>query len=105
MAETKFPQIGSKVIYLGTSWDNGNDGNQILKSGTITKLGKDVVWLDHQHKSEDCLYSAFMYPDVPICREHLQAILDMIARHKQEQGDMQSKTYKLKNAIARGEIG
>lgn len=97
-----FPKIGQLVIWLRTSAKDGT--TQEIVKGVVTKLGKDVMWVDNQHKSEDCLYSAFAYPAHPDCSLLLNTILLTKARHKQEDLDLLTEQLEMKNRIARGEI-
>lgn len=90
-------KIGQQVIFIG---NNNNDvTKQELKGGKITRVGKDTVWLDNQHKAEDQMYAAFLWPDNEVCRGHLQAMLDMRRRHTEENDLMFERTLILGNEM------
>ena len=91
--------LNTAVIYLGNR--NTDVSVQEIKSGTVTKIGKAAVWLDHQHKSEDQLYTAFVWPDTEETRALLNDILAMSARHKTESLDMLSRELELSNKLIR----
>lgn len=91
-------KIGTKVIFRG----NHNETlKPMIKSGTVTKIGKDTVWLDYAHKSEDQVYAAFLYPDNDVCREFLERGIAITLRHKAEDTAYMSETYALNNALVR----
>jgi hypothetical protein len=90
-------KIDQQVIFLG---NNNNDvSKQEIKGGKITRVGRDTVWLDHQHRPEDQVFAVYLWPDNERCRLHLQATLDMQARHKQEQAEHMTMTYMLNNEM------
>lgn len=93
-------QIGAKVIYLRHT---GYRREQVIKDSTITKLNKrgDEMWVDHQHKPEDCLYSAFAYPDISECRELLVDIIAQSARHELENKDILTRQIQVSNEMVR----
>lgn len=88
-------KIGQQVIFI----DSSDVAKPELKGGTVTRVGKDTVWLDNQHKAEDQMYAAFLWPDNEVCRGHLQATLDMKRRHKEEDDLMFKRTLILNNEM------
>jgi hypothetical protein len=91
-------KLNDKIVYRG----NDNDTlHPILKRGTVTKLGKDTVWLDNHHKPEDQVYSAFLYPDSPESVAFLEEGIALTLRHKAEDAEYMTKTYKFNNELVR----
>lgn len=91
-------KVGTKVIFQG----NHNDTLvPMIKEGTITKVGRDTVWLDHAHKAEDQVYAAFLYPDNPDCRHFLQSGIDLQKKIKQMQDEWMAYTYQFNNDLVR----
>ncbi len=91
-------KLGQKVIWLG------NDNQtlvSVIKSGTVTKTGKDTVWVDNQHKSEDCLLSAFLWPDLPLARELCERVLQTKARHEAEETALLKEQFELTNFFSK----
>lgn len=90
--------LNTPVIFIG---NNNETLTPEIKSGVITRVGKDTVWLDNKHKPEDQVYAAFLYPDTPECRKFLQDSVDLILRHKKEQADFMARTYQFNNELVR----
>ncbi len=91
-------KIGTKVIFRG----NDNETLQpLIKSGTVTKVGRDTVWLDNAHKVEDQVFAAFLYPDTLECRAFLEEGITLTQKHKQEEAEYMAKTYQLNNELVR----
>jgi hypothetical protein len=101
LGENEMFKIGQSIIWLQT--DRTDTTKQIMQSGIVTKLNKrgDEMWIDHQHKPEDCLYSSFAYPDIPEARQLLNDILEQSARHKKESLDMLTRQMQLSNQCVR----
>lgn len=91
-------KIGTRVIFRGSNGDLTNPG---IKSGTITKIGRDTVWLDHAHKSEDQVYATFLYPDTTESHALLQEGIDLTNRQKKEQDEYMKKVYEFNNSLVR----
>lgn len=49
-------KVGDKVIWV-YDWIEGP-----ICEGTLTKLTSDLVFVDHQHKPEDCIFRAYVFP-------------------------------------------
>jgi hypothetical protein len=92
-------KVGQKVIFTGH--DNDDISKTVIKSGTVSKVGRDTVWLEGRYKAEDQVYSAFLYPDIPECRQLLEGIVSMGERHKKEGDEMTSAVYKMNNDLIR----
>lgn len=91
-------KVGTKIVYRG----NDNDTlKPILKRGTITKIGRDTVWLDNAHKPEDQVYAVFLYPDTPECVQFLETGILMTERHKAEEDEYMKATYEFNNDLIR----
>lgn len=93
-------KMGEEIVWAGT------DGTpESIRSGVVTRVGKDngqpLVWVDNQHKLEDCIYAAFCLP-ARVRAEYVE-ILTERERLKKAYNDSASLIYQLKNAIARGE--
>lgn len=85
-------KLGQQIIW------NGNDNitlKLVIKGGKVTKIGKDTVWIDNQHKTEDQIYAAFCYPDIEECRQLCQDVLDTSLRHKIEELELACKQFQL----------
>jgi hypothetical protein len=94
-------KIGTRVVFQG---NHNSTLVPMIKEGLITKVGKDTVWLDNAHKSEDQVYAAFLYPDTPECRAFLQAQLDLRARIKQMEDEFMVYTYQFNNELVRKDL-
>lgn len=91
-------KVGAKIIYI----TQDDSRNSFIKEGTVTKVkGFMEMWIDNRHKAEDCLYQSFAYPDIPECRQFLQAGIDMKKRHKAEEDEYMKQTYILNNQLVR----
>ena len=91
-------KIGANVIFRG---NDNQTLDPVIKRGTITKLGKDTVWLDNAHKPEDQVYTAYLFPDIPECVKLLQDGIDMDLRHKKEKDDYMTDLFKMNNHLIR----
>ena len=91
-------KVGAKIIYI-TQDDNMNS---FIKEGTVTKVKNSMeMWIDNRHKTEDCLYQSFAYPDIPECRQFLQAGIDMRKRYKAEEDEYMKQMHILNNQLVR----
>ena len=90
--------IGTKIIFRG---NNNQTLAPIIKEGIITKIHKDLAWIDNAHKMEDCLYTAFLYPDTEESRAFLMEGIELTLRHKKEEDAYMKKTYQFNNELIR----
>ena len=94
--------IGTKIVRIASVWE-GSIETQVIVHETVTKIGKstgtECIWVNHQHKPEDCLYAVYAYPDIPECVEFLQRTLDLAEKHKKEDAELMTDTYKLNNKL------
>lgn len=89
--------IGDKICWTG----NFENPSQI-RTGTITRMSGDSVWVDNEHKPEDCIYRSYCWP---ISAEpELREIITETARLKKELDDRMGLIYKLRNRVSRGEL-
>jgi len=91
-------KIGQKIIFLDT---NHVTRKSQIKEATVTKVGKEAIWLDNEHRGVDQVLPAFCFPDVPDCRELLTEHLSMTARHKKEESEAMRKLYQLNNEMVK----
>jgi len=92
-------QVGDRIIWCGAM-----TGPDQIREGTVTRVrnsGEPLVWVDSQHKPEDCIYQAYCWP--ARVREELTAILLERQRLQKAADDSMKLVYELKNAITRGE--
>jgi len=93
-------KIGDKILMVWAA----NGPGQIIE-GTVTKTGgsKDLplVWVNGQHKPEDCIYEAYCWP--ARVKTELAAILAERQRLQKLADDSTKLVYELRNAITRGE--
>ena len=89
-------QLGDSII-----WTNDLSVPEV-REGTVTKLGKDICWVDNQHKPEDCIYQAFTWPSR--VKVELLAIMSERQRLKSDYDNSMAMVYQLQNKIARGDI-
>lgn len=92
-------KIGQKVIWTNIHHDNPS--LLVICEGTVTKVGKDTMWLDHKHKAEDQLYASFAYPDTPESRAHLQGLVDHKAAMYEWDKNYMVRTFQLNNKYIR----
>lgn len=91
-------KVGTAIIFRG----NANDTLiPMIKSGIVTKVGRDIVWLDNAHETEDQVFAASLYPDTEECRNFLQDGIAMTLRHKAEQDAHRTITYQFNNDLIR----
>lgn len=90
-------KIGAKVIWMNSA----EAGKKVISEGTVTKTGRDTIWVDHQHKPEDCLYAAFAFPDNEVCRKLLEDTIEMGYRHDKESKDMLTRQIQTANEMVR----
>jgi hypothetical protein len=83
--------IGQQIIYENL------DSTEFLKTGTITKISGngDLVYVDNQHKAEECILTAFCWPIE--AREELIAVITERNRLKKIYDDSMSLIYQLRN--------
>lgn len=91
-------KVGQKIIFQQNHPDTLVP--QVV-AGTVTKVGKDTVWLDNAYKAEDQVYAAFIYPDTPECRQFIADGIALNLRHKQEQDERMKLTYQFNNELVR----
>lgn len=60
-------KTGDKVVYI-SDWVYGP-----IREGTLTKVGKELVFVDHHHAPEDCIFRHFVFPYE--AKENIEAIL------------------------------
>jgi hypothetical protein len=92
-------QIGDKIVWCSQL----NSPNQI-REGTVTKTragDMPLVWVDSQHKPEDCIYEAYCWP--ARVKTELVAILTERQRLQKVADDSMKLIYQLRNAIGREE--
>ena len=90
--------LNTSIIWLG---NNNETFQSEIKTGVVTKIGRDTIWVNHQHKAEDQIYAAFCYPDIVMCREYLNRIIEIKARHKKEEDELMKETFKLNNELVK----
>lgn len=73
-----------------------------ISEGVITRLQKDLCWVDNKHKPEDCLYLDFMWP--AHVKGALMEVLVERARLQKQLDDSMKLVYELRNKVARGEL-
>jgi DNA relaxase NicK len=91
-------KLNQQVIWLDA---NTATREREIKQGTITQIRKDVVWINRQHKPENCFYAAFFYPDNEECRELLEDMIAMKARHEAEESAMLARQIQMTHKCAR----
>jgi hypothetical protein len=91
-------KVNTAVVFLG---NHNSTLVPVIKSGTITKVGRDTVWLDNAHKPEDQVFAAFLYPDTPECRQFLQAQIDLRAKIRKMEDEFMAYTYQFNNELVR----
>ena len=91
-------KLGVKVIWSG---NHNTTLVPLIKEGTITRVGKETVWLDHQHKAEDQVYASFLWPDTPECRAFLEESLAKRKEYKAWEDDYMKRTFELNNKLIR----
>lgn len=89
-------QIGQSVLHrrpTGVCFDD------TIEEWVITKTNKSgsEVWVNNNHKPEDCFYAVYLYPNTPESRTHLEKGIEMSQRHKKEQDEYMVATYQLLN--------
>lgn len=83
-------EIGDKIIWCA-DYVKGP-----ICSGIVTKIsGKDLVWVDNYHKSEDCIYQHWCWPAA--AEEELKAIIEHRARLKKQFDQSIELVYQLRN--------
>lgn len=92
--------LHQKVIWIANDPDLHPMRKRIME-GTVSRLGRDTVYVNGHHKAEDQLYAAFVWPDLPGPRKLCEDILDMEARHKAEGEDMLKRTLEMNNLCVR----
>ena len=90
-------KIGQQVIWMNTT----EAGKTVISEGTVTKTGRDTIWVNGQHKPEDCLYAAFAFPDNEVCRKLLEDTIEMGERHDKESKDMLTRQIQTANEMVR----
>lgn len=91
-------KINTRVVFQGS---HNSTLVPMIKEGVITRVGTRSVWLDHNHKPEDQVYAAFLYPDTPECREFLQAGIDLRTKIKKMEDEFMAYTYQFNNELIR----
>lgn len=90
-------KIGAKVIWI----EQRDNGDSYIVEGTVTKLGKDTVYVDNKHKSEDQRYAAFMWPALAGPKKLLEDTVEMKLRHKKESEEMYIRSIEMNNMCVR----
>jgi hypothetical protein len=88
-------KVGQNIIYSNST----DDGIRSIKTGKVTKVGKDTVWLDGKTKAEDQVYAAFLWPDIEETRTFLQEWCDKTNEYKTWEDDWQKRMYQLNNKL------
>ena len=93
-------KVNSKIFYITDLTDPNS-----IKIGTVTKLNEnnlcDLIFIDNQHKAEDCIYASYCYP-INVLGEMTDIILKR-AELKKAFDDSITLIYILNNAIDKGE--
>jgi len=88
-------KTGDKVI-----WVNDSDADVYqheIKYGVIaSQKNRDECMLVGEKYPR---FSAFLYPDIPECVEHLKCGIDLRIKQKQEMDQYMGETYQLNNSL------
>ena len=89
-------KIGDKIVY------GELDGQSPLKDGIITKVSADkdhdYIWINNQHKPEDCIHKAYVFPIA--YKSRLESIIIERQRLKAAYDESVKWIYQLRNDIA-----
>ena len=93
--------LGDRICWINGASENPAD----VKEGMITKItlmpGIDqLCWVDKQHKSEDCIMVAFVYP--ARVKDAYIEILKQRAILKAAYNDSMKLIYQLRNDVING---
>lgn len=96
-------KLNASVIYLRYH----ENGLPFIATGTVTKI-KDTgdsltatVWLNGNHHEDMAQLACFLYPDVPLAQAHLELIVSMRKRHKEEENAAMSAGFVVNNEFIR----
>lgn len=93
--------IGDQICWTGDFTDP-----QSIQRGTVTKTqppgAMALLWVDHYHKAEDCIYQAWCWPLK--ANDELLAVVTERQRLKKAFDDSMGLVYELRNRVARGEF-
>lgn len=73
-------KVGDRILWSASSHDERE-----LRDGFVTKLVKDLCWVDNHHHAEDCIYVAFTWPAE--YEKELRAVLQERYRLKKQYDD------------------
>lgn len=90
-------KVGQAVIFLKSVYE-GHTEKQVITASTVVKSDRDQVRVVGE---TDPRYSAFVWPDLPECRELLQAGLDLAAERKRLETAHYVRTLELGNEMTR----
>ena len=74
---------------------------ETLRIGTVTKISKDLCWVDGYHKPENGIYQAYCWPIQ--YKEELIKIIKIRTALKKQYDDSMTLIYELRNEISRRE--
>lgn len=88
--------LGDEIVY-------GNlDDVDHMRTGRVTKMSKELIWVDKQHRAEDCISLCYVWPIE--AKDELFEIIRKRVELRKAYDDSMSLIYNLRNKIARGEI-
>jgi hypothetical protein len=89
---------GDKIVWNTSSYDSPES----VVTGTVTKVsGKDLCWVNNQHRPEDCIYQAYTYPAE--YKDELIAILTERQKLRKAYDDSLKLLFELRNKVTRGD--
>jgi len=87
-------KVGQRI-----TWTGSLDTPAGLRDGTVTKVKGDLLWVDNQHRPEDCIYAAFCWPFE--VRDELVEVLQKRADLKKAYDNSMALVYQLANDVKR----
>jgi hypothetical protein len=86
--------IGDKIV-----WGDVDGRNTTLREGVVTKVAAngDYVWVDREHKPEDCIYTSFCWPAE--YKEELLLVMKERASLRKAFDDSMKLVYQLRNRV------
>lgn len=91
-------KTGDRVLYVVTGADPYDSR---VCAGVLTSYDRSECVVKFEDGVVRHLYSAFVFPDLPECREHLQNGIDMRRAHKDDETEHSKATYALLNDLTR----